>query len=106
MSGENWQLFMTFGLFITLLLVSGLYCILFTRNIIRAIIGIELLAKAVTLLFIVVGYVSGKTAFTQSLVITMIVIEVIIAAIGGGIALRVFRHTDSLDSRMLRDMKG
>ncbi len=72
----------------------------------RTIIGIELLAKAVTLLFIVVGYVTGRTAFTQALVITMIVIEVILAAIGGGIALRVFRHNDSLDSRLLRNLKG
>ena len=106
MSGESWQVFLTFGFFIVLTFVCGLYCIVVTRNLIRAIIGLELLIKAVTLLVIVVGYVTGKTALTQAMVITIIVIEVVVVAIAGGIALRVFRHNDSLDVRQLNKLKG
>lgn len=106
MSGESWQLLSVFGFFITLLLVCGLYCILVTRNLIRAIIGLELLIKAVTLLLIVTGYVSGKPALTQAFVITVIVIEVVLAAVAGGIALRVFRHSESLDVRELNKLRG
>ena len=106
MSGESWQVFLTFGFFIVLTFVCGLYCIVVTRNLIRAIIGLELLIKAVTLLVIVVGYVTGKTALTQAMVITIIVIEVVIAVVAGGIALRVFRHNDSLDVRKLNKLKG
>lgn len=106
MSGNLWQVFLTFGFFIVLTFVCGLYCILVTRNLIRTIIGLELLIKAVTLLVIVVGYVTGRTALTQAMVITIIVIEVVVAAIAGGIALRVFRHNESLDVRLLNRLKG
>ncbi len=106
MSGENWQLFLTFGFFITLTFVSGLYCILISRNLIRAIIGLELLIKAVTLLVIVAGYITGRVAVTQAMVITIIVIEVVVAAVAGGIALRVFRFNDNLDIREMKRLKG
>ena len=99
-------MFETFGLFITLLFFCGLYCLLVTRNLIRAIIGLELLIKAVTLLFVVVGYVTNNIAFIQSLVITIIVIEVIVAVVAGGVALRVFRHIDSLDVNRLKNLRG
>ena len=102
----NWQAFNTFGFFIVLLFVCGAYCLLVTRSMIRAIIGIELLIKAVTLLIIVAGSITGRIALAQSLVITIIVIEVVVAATAAGIALCVFRHTDSLDVRSLKNLKG
>jgi NADH-quinone oxidoreductase subunit K len=106
MSGESWHIFSVFGFFTVLLAVCGLYCILATRNLIRAIIGLEILIKAVTLLLIVTGYVSGKPALTQAFVITVIVIEVVLAAVAGGIALRIFRHNGDLDVRKLNRLRG
>jgi len=106
MSGESWNLFLMFGFFVVILLAAGLYCILITRNLLRAVIGIELLVKAATLLLIIIGYVTGKTALTQSFVITIIVIEVVLAAIAGGIALRVYRHNNTLDTHLLRRLRG
>ena len=106
MNANDWQLFSTFGFFIILLFVCGAYCLVVTRNMVRAIIGIELLIKAVTLLIILAGKITGRTAMAQSLVMTIIVIEVVIAATAAGIALWVFRHTDSLDVRSLRSLKG
>ena len=106
MAGNNWQLFSTFGFFIILLFTCGAYCIIVTRNMIRAIIGIELLIKAATLLLVLVGYITGRSALVQSLVITIIVIEVVVAATAAGIAICVFRCTDSLDVRALRNLKG
>ena len=106
MNGNAWQMFCLFGFFIVLVFTAGMYCILVTRNMIRAIVGWELLVKAITLLFIVVGFITGQTALIQSFVITIIVIEVIVAAVAGGIALRVFRYHDSLDVRQLQRMKG
>lgn len=106
MSGEAWQGFQIFGFFIALMLIAGFYCLFVTRNIIRTIIGLELLIKAVTLLIITAGYFTGKIGLTQSLVITVIVIEVVVVAVAGGIALRVFRYNDDLDERKLRNLKG
>jgi len=106
MSGESWQLFLTFGFFIVLTFACGLYCLLVTRNLLRAIIGLELLVKAVTLLMVVAGYVTGRTAFSQAMVISIIVIEVVVTATAGGIGLRVFRHNNSLDVRELKRLRG
>jgi multisubunit Na+/H+ antiporter MnhC subunit len=92
--------------FILLLLICGAYCLIVTRSMIRAIIGIELLVKAVTLLIIVAGNMTGRTALAQGLAITIIVIEVVVAATAAGIALWVFKHTGSLDVRSLRSLKG
>ena len=77
---------------IILLFICGAYCLIVTRNMIRAIIGIELLIKAVTLLIILVGNITGRMALAQGLVITIIVIEVVVAATAAGLALWVFRH--------------
>lgn len=106
MSGDAFWIFSVYGFFIVMIFVCGLYCILATRNMIRAIIGLELLIKAVTLLLVVAGYITNQIALAQSLVITMIVIEVVVVAIAGGIALRVFRHNDDLDVRKLKNLKG
>lgn len=106
MNGNAWGIFCLFGFFVVLVFTSGLYCILMTRNIIRAIVGWELLVKAVTLLMAVVGYVTSQTALTQSFIITIVVIEVIVATIAGGIALRVFKYNDDLDLRKLTKLKG
>jgi NADH:ubiquinone oxidoreductase subunit K len=77
-----------------------------TFNLIRALIGLELLIKAVTLLLILVGYVTGHEALAQSLVITLIVMEVVIIAVAAGIILGLHRHNKGLDVRHLRSLKG
>ena len=87
-------------------MIAGFYCLVVTRSFLRAVIAIELLIKAVTLFFIAVGYITGKPALTQALVITVIVVEVVIVVIAGGIGISVFRKNDSLDITLLSKMKG
>jgi len=106
MNGDMAQLFWTFAIFIIMLVASGLYCLLVTRNLIRSLLGLELLTKAVTLLFIVIGYITGQQAFTQAIVVTMIVIEVVVIVVAGGVILSIYRHYESLDVRNLRNFKG
>ena len=48
MNPVNWQIFLTFDIFVVMLFITGLYCVLVTRNLIRVLIGLELLTKAVT----------------------------------------------------------
>ena len=106
MNSELIGLFWPYGIFIVILFVIGLYCVLFTYNLIRALIGLELLIKAVTLLLVVVGFISGHTALTQALVITLIVVEVVLIAVAVGVVLGVHRNNNSLDVRELRKLKG
>ncbi|MGD0336142.1 MAG: NADH-quinone oxidoreductase subunit K [Candidatus Omnitrophota bacterium] len=103
MSREVLNLLWMFGIFASLLFIIGIYCILATYNLIRALIGIEIMIKAVTLLLIVAGYVTGRTALIQALVITTIVIEAVLVAVTAGVILGIHRHTGSLDTRKMRD---
>ena len=93
-------------IFIILLSVAALYCILFSRNLIRMLIGLELLIKAVTLLIALAGYLTGRMALAQTFIITLIVIEVVVIAVAAGIVIGAHRHNQSLDVRMLRNLKG
>jgi len=86
--------------------VIGIYCVLMTYNLIRVLIGLEILIKAVTLLIVVVGYVTGHEALTQSLVITLIVIEVVLVTAAVGIVLGIRGYHNSLDVRKIRNLKG
>ena len=49
MPSELLYLFWVSGIFVFLLLVIGMYCLLATLNLVRALIGLEILFKAVSL---------------------------------------------------------
>jgi NADH-quinone oxidoreductase subunit K len=98
--------FWQFLVFVILLVTTGLYCIIVTRNFIRVLIGMEILTKSVTLLLIIAGYVTGNPGLAQAYVITLIVIEVVVITVAAGLILGVFNHTHSLDVTKLRNLKG
>ena len=106
MNIENIALIKLVLVFVPLLFIIGFYCIVVTHNMIRALIGLEILTKAVTLLFVFVGYITNNIAFAQPLVITLIVIEVVVIAVAAGVIINVFRHNKSLDVRALRTFRG
>lgn len=93
-------------IFTAILFIIGLYCIFFTYNLIRVLIGAEILIKAVTLLIITVGYVTYHTALAQAIVITLIVIEAVVMTVAVGIVLGIYRKTNSLDVRKIRNLRG
>jgi multisubunit Na+/H+ antiporter MnhC subunit len=99
-------IFNAVGIAAVLLLAAGLYSLLVTTNLIRALIALELAIKAVTLFLILAGRAAGRADLAQSLVITLIVIEVVIMVVAGGLVLGVFRGTRSIDSRRIRNLKG
>lgn len=94
------------AIFVVLLFAIGIYCILATYNLIRVLIGIEILIKAVTLLIIAAGRQNGNMALAQAMVVSIIVIEVVIMTIAAGIVLGIHQHNNSLDSRNIRKLKG
>jgi len=89
-----------------MLFVMGFYCIFFTFNLVRALIGVELLIKAVTLLIITAGYVTGRMSLAQAIVITLIVVEVVFIVVATGVVIGLHRHNGTLDTRKLRNLKG
>lgn len=89
-----------------MLCATGVYCMLVTRNMIKVLIGLEILNKGVTLLFVVIGHITKQEPLVQAFVITMIVIEVVLIVVAGGVILSVYRHDESLDVDNLRNLKG
>ncbi len=98
-----WQLYMV-G--IVVLIGIGIYCLLARRNIIQLLIGTEVIAKAVTLSFILAGYLQGNEQIAQAIVITIILIEVITLAVAMSLIVVAQRHTGSLDITDLRRLRG
>jgi NADH:ubiquinone oxidoreductase subunit K len=100
------QFFWVFSIGILLVLIAGMFYLLATLNLIRALIGLELLTKGVTLLIILAGKVTGHTGMAQAMAITLIIIEVVVIVVAAGIVLAVYRQNQSIDIRMLRNIKG
>jgi NADH-quinone oxidoreductase subunit K len=106
MNTEAVQLFSIFGVGVVLTLVVGFYTLMTTKNLIRALIGLEILTKGVTLLIVLAGRVSAQTGLAQALAITLIVIEVAVIVAAISIVLCVHRNTGSVDAEQLRNVKG
>jgi multisubunit Na+/H+ antiporter MnhC subunit len=106
MVSEMPQLFWLLSIGAFLVLIAGFYCLIASYNLIRALIGLELLTKSVTLFIILAGYATGRMGLAQALAITLIIIEVVVIAVAVGIVLCVFKHTKSIDARLLRNIKG
>lgn len=106
MNGNLMQLFWSFSLGIIIIFAIGIYCIYVTYNLVRILIGVEVLIKAATLLIIVAGYTSGHEALAQSMVITLIVIEVVVITVAVGVMLGIRSVNNSLDVRKIKNLRG
>lgn len=100
------ELFWNYTVFIILTTICGAYCIIATYNLVRAIIGVEILMKAATLSIILAGYLTGNMGLAQAVVITLIVIEVVVMVVASGIILNIFKHNMTIDTRKLNKLKG
>ena len=105
MSPELFRVFWPYCAAIAMLAASGLYCMLASFNLIRCLIGVELMLKAVSLLVIVAGFAAGREALAQSLVVTFIVIEVVVMTVALGVVMGIQRHNGTLDTRDIEDGK-
>jgi NADH-quinone oxidoreductase subunit K len=100
---NTWLLYMAFA---AVLVFVGIYCLLAMRNLIRLFIGIEIIAKGVSLALVATGFVKKNILIAQALTVTFIVIEVSVVATALAIIINVYRHTGSLDIRKLSKLKG
>lgn len=87
------------------LLGIGLYCLLMTRNLIRMIVGLQILVKGAMLVLIFVGQSQGQPSVGQSMALTVIVADTIVAVIGLALAVQVKRHVGSLDLADISKLK-
>jgi len=76
------------------------------RNLLRLIIGVEVLSKGVTLVFLSAGIYRQDMGFIQSLIVTFIIVETVLAAIMLALAVRAHKIYGSLDIRNLSKLRG
>ena len=103
------------------LVFIGLYIMLTKSNLIKVIIGINLIDTGVNLFLIAVGHFRGGTApifsagaeesaamvdpVPQALVLTAIVIGVSVLALALSLAIKLYRHYGTLNLRKIKELK-
>ena len=103
------------------LVFIALYILLTKHNLIKMIIGLSIMDTGVNLLLICFGYKSEGTApifsrpglvpegmvdpTVQALVLTAIVIGVAVLALALSLAIRLYQHYGTLDTRKIKEQK-
>jgi NADH:ubiquinone oxidoreductase subunit K len=83
----------------------GLYGLLLTRNLIKVVVALQILVKGAVLALVVAGNVSGKVNVSQSLAVTVIVADTIVAVVALALAMQVRRRFGTLDVRALSELR-
>jgi NADH:ubiquinone oxidoreductase subunit K len=91
---------------IVMLLGVGLYGLLITRNLIKMVMVLQLLAKAAILALVLAGKAGGNPGLGQSIAATVIVADTIVAVLGLALALQIRRHFGTLDIPEISKLKG
>jgi NADH:ubiquinone oxidoreductase subunit K len=97
---------LTIGLLGVLALLGiGLYGLLVVRNLIKLVTVLQILAKAGTLAIVVAGSATGQINLGQSLAVTVIVVDTVVAVVCLALAVQVQRRVGTLDVRHLSTLR-
>lgn len=88
------------------LLGVGFYALLASKNLIRALIALQILVKSAILALLWAGSLSGTLPLAQSLAVTAIVADTVVAVVGMAFAVQIRRRLGSLDLRDLAQLRG
>ena len=88
------------------LLGVGFYGLLISRNLIKVVMMLQILIKAVVLALVFAGKVSGNLGLGQSTAATVIVADTIVAVVGLALAVQVRRRFGTLDVPKISTLKG
>lgn len=88
------------------LLGVGFYGLLITRNLIKVVMVLQILVKAVVLALVLAGKLGGNPGLGQSTAATVIVADTIVAAVGLALAVQVRRRFGTLDVPKISTLRG
>lgn len=83
----------------------GLYCLLITRNLIKVVVALQLIVKGAVLAFILAGHITQQMNNAQTMALTIIVADTIVAVVGLALAVQIRLKTGSLDIKSLTNLK-
>ena len=88
------------------LYILGLYCIVTKRNMIKLVIGFEILFHAVIYTLVLIATQAGLLGTGQVVVALSIVIDAVIVALALALIINAFKHYKTLDVTKLRRLRG
>lgn len=83
----------------------GLYGLMAVRNLIKVIVALQILAKGAILALVLAGSKVGDPNLGQSLALTVVVADTIVAVIGLALAVQIRRHFGTLDIKALTTLR-
>jgi NADH-quinone oxidoreductase subunit K len=87
------------------LLGIGMYGLLISRNMIKVVVALQLLVKGAMIALVLAGNVSGKPNVGQSMALTVVVADTIVAVIALALAVQVRRRFGTLDLKALTTLR-
>ncbi|HOG60327.1 MAG TPA: NADH-quinone oxidoreductase subunit K, partial [Flexilinea sp.] len=79
------------------LIAIGFYCLIITRNIIKIIVALQVLVKGAMIAMILAGKLTDQMELAQSMAITIIVADTIVAVIGLAMSIQLREKTGTCD---------
>ncbi len=89
-----------------LLLGIGLYGLLVIRNLIKIVIALQIMVKGAMLALVVAGDLNGQLNLGQSLALTVITADTIVAIIGLSLAIQIQQRSSTLDVDEILNLEG
>jgi NADH:ubiquinone oxidoreductase subunit K len=88
------------------LLGVGFYGLLASRNLIKVIVALQVMVKGAMLALVAAGAAQGQPALGQTLALTVIVADTIVAVVGLALAVQVRIRFGTLDIPKISSLRG
>lgn len=83
----------------------GLVGLLVTRNLIKVVVGMQVLVKGAMVALVLAGKLSGQVQTAQTLALTVIVADTIVSVVALAFAVQVRRQFGTLDLQALSTLR-
>ncbi|MCX7648108.1 MAG: NADH-quinone oxidoreductase subunit K [Elusimicrobiales bacterium] len=92
--------------FISILFFIGAYCMVVSKNIIKLLIGFEIISKSALIAVITAGLATNNINLAQNIIIVMILVEAVVIASGLALVAKYYRLNQSIDITKIINLKG
>jgi NADH-quinone oxidoreductase subunit K len=88
------------------LLGIGFYGLMVSRNLIKIVVALQIMVKGAMLALVAAGQANGQINLGQSMALTLIVADTIVAVMGIALGVQIRRRVGTLDVHDLSSMRG